>query len=195
MSGAETKAAPADAGAERFTSRKQALEWLRASGYKVSQGKFYQDCAAGYPFVNRDGSVSKFQVLEYGQKLDLQAKSAAAVAAASREWDDRQIKANAEIAEMKAERMRREEDRFWLHAVDAWAQVAALVGALRDNIRHQLFIGQREIVQVAGGDQDRSQEVSDFCDQLVARAFNETAGETINLKFERKTDAEEKTRG
>lgn len=194
MSGDSQKPA-ADVATERFTSRKQALEWLKANGYKVSQGKFYQDCGGGYPFVHKDGSVSKFQVLEYGQKLDLQARSAAAVAAATREWDDRQVKANAEIAEMKAERMRRDEDRFWLHAVDAWAQVAALVGALRDNVRHQLFIAQREIVQVAGGDQDRSQEVCDFCDQLVARAFNETAGATINLKFERDTDAQEKTRG
>lgn len=170
---------------ERFATRKAALEWLRANGYKISQGKFYQDCNAGYPYVHKDGSVSKFQVLEYGQKLDLEARSAAAVAAAASEYNDRKMKADAIAAEIKAKRMEREEDARWLYAVDAWAQVAALLGTLRDNLRHQVTLKRREIVHAAAGDQDRSDEVAAFVIGLIDDGFNETAGETIDVTFER----------
>lgn len=178
-----------DALVERFATRKAALEWLRANGYKVSQGKFYQDCGTGYPFVNKDGSVSKFQVLEYGQRLDLEARSAAAVATATREFDDRKSKADAIAAEIKAQRMQREEDARWLHAVDAWAQVAALLGTLRDNLRHQVTLKRREIVHAAGGDQERCDEVAAFVIGLIDDGFNETAGETIDVTFEREVGA------
>ena len=69
---------PAEAGInlERFVNRKQALDWLKAQGYKVSQGKFYQDCAAGFPAVRKDGTVSRYQVMQYGQQLDIETRAA-----------------------------------------------------------------------------------------------------------------------
>jgi len=174
--------------AERFKNRKEALIWLKDSGYKISQGKFYQDCAAGYPVVHKDGTVSKFQVLEYGQRLDSVKKENEAAMIAAREYSERKEKADAEIAEMKAEKMRREENKHWLYAGDAWAQVAALIGTLKDAIRHELFAGQRELVEMAGGDQDRSQEIFEHADQLVARAFNKVAGDSITITFEKEQE-------
>ncbi len=179
---------PAGEIAERFVNRKQALNWLQAQGYRVSQGKFYGDCKAGFPGLHRDGSLSKYQVLQYGQQLDLEARGTVGERIDSSEHEARKLKAEAEIAEMKAERMRRDEDRLWLHADEAWAQVAALVGTLRDAIRHHLYAGQREIVQAAGGGQDRSQEAYECVDRLVSAAYNEVAGEAIDVKFAREEE-------
>lgn len=166
---------------ERFVNRKQALNWLKSQGYKISQGKFYQDIAAGFPELYRDGSVSRFQVMQYGQQLDVSARSAAPDLA--REHEATKLKAEAEIAEMKASRMRREEDALWLHADVAWAQMAALIGTLRDCIRHHFHTAQNELIHVAGGNIDRNHEVFEFCDEIVNRAFNEVAGNAIEVKF------------
>lgn len=179
---------PAESSTEtdRFASRKEALDYLQAQKYKVSTGKFYQDCASGFPLVHRDGSVSRYQVLMYAQQIDLSTKAEAITNRdADRLHESKKTKAEAEIAELKAARMRREEDKYWLHAEDAWAQIAALVGALRDTIRHHLFTSQRELVQVVGGDQNRSNELIEYTDGLIDKAFNETAGAEIDMVFEK----------
>jgi hypothetical protein len=173
-------------GGERFASRKQALDWLRGQGFKISTGKFYQDCDKGFPALARDKSVSKYHVLLYGQQLDAAPNHVAAGQYADTgENDSRKAKADADMAEMKATKMRREEDKFWLHADDAWAITAGLIGTLRDCIRHHLFTAQAEIVLQAAGDQDRSQEVFELTDEVISRAFNEVAGESINVVFEK----------
>lgn len=53
---------------ERFCNRREALDWLQARG-QISQGKFYQDCAAGLLTIYPDKTVSKFQVSEYAEKV------------------------------------------------------------------------------------------------------------------------------
>ena len=166
---------------ERFVNRKQAFDWLVAQGYKVSRGKFYQDCKAGFPALHRDGTVSRYQVMQYGQQLDISARTF--MPDSGKEDDARKAKAEADIAEMKAERMRRDEDALWLHAETAWAQMAAIVGVLRDNLHYQFYVAQNEIVHVAGGDMDRNHEVFEMCDGLVNKAFNEIAGTSIDVKF------------
>ncbi len=167
---------------ERFKSRKKALDWLQGQGHKVSQGKFYQDCKAGFPYVAKDGSVSKYQVMVYAKGLDEQ-NTPDLSALDAKEFERRKAQADAEIAEIKAERMRREADSNWLHADEAWAAVAGLVGRLRDTIRHHLHTGQREVVYAAGGEQERSAEVFEVMDALVDKAFNEVAGDSIDITF------------
>lgn len=169
--------------ADRFVNRKQALNWLRAQGYKVSQGKFYTDCKEGFPEVGGDGSVSKFQVLEYGQQLDVATRSALP-GELSRENELRKAAAEADIAEMKAERMRREEDVDWLHASTAWAAVAAVVGSLRDALRHHFHLAQGELVQAAGGDLERRHELYEACETAINDAFNEVAGDDLTVDFD-----------
>lgn len=169
---------------ERFKSRKKALEWLRSQGHKVATGKFYQDCNAGFPVVGADKSVSKYQVLTYGLALNKKVQPDMD-ALDSREYNLRKAKAEAKIAEIKAARMERESDRLWLHADDAWSLLAGLLGNLRDCVRHHLYTGQREVVFTAVGDQDRSQEVFEFMDSLIDKAFNETAGGSVNIRFEK----------
>ena len=164
--------APAPEG-ERFANRKQALNWLQAQGYKISQGKFYQDCAAGFPALHRDGSVSRYQVMQYGQQLDVETRGAAPASPDKEADDARKAKAEADIKEMQAEAMKREQDRDWLRKEEAWATLAAIVGTLRDSLRHHFHAGQGQLVHLAGGDVRRGPEVYEGCEEIMAKAFNE----------------------
>lgn len=167
--------APAPEG-ERFTNRKQALNWLQAQGYKVSQGKFYQDCIAGFPTIQRDKTISRFQVMQYGQQLDLETRGASPLFTGLDADEARKAKADADIKEMQADKMRREQDTDWLHADTAWAAVAGLLGVLKDSLRHHFHAGQSELIHLAGGDQARGPELYEGCEEIMARAFNEVAG-------------------
>jgi len=169
---------------ETFKNRKEAHSWLVEQGYKISVGKFYQDIKEkGFPVLNPDGSVSKYQVAVYGR--DLEGKQAADPSALARsEYIHQKEKAEAEIATMKAERMRREEDEHWLHADTAWSVLAGLVGELRDVIRRNLHDEQLAIVQAAGGDPVRAPEVFEHVDQVISRAFNQISGSALEIKWE-----------
>ncbi len=160
---------------ERFKTRKQALDWLKAQGYKVSIGKFYGDCDAGFPAIHKDGTVSRFHVLQYGQQLDVTRKSSGPATGSidKDEYEARKIKADAEKAEMQAETMRREMDNAWLDKETAYAQMAALIGTLRDSLRHHFHTGSTQIIHLAGGDQSRAPEVYEGAEEILARAFNE----------------------
>lgn len=166
--------APAPEG-ERFANRKQALNWLQAQGYKISQGKFYQDCAAGFPSQHRDGSVSRYQVMQYGQQLDVESRGAQVFPGGQDDYENRKAKADAEIKEMQAAKMRKEEDADWLHADAAWMAIAGLLGVLKDSLRHHFHAGQGELIHLAGGDPARGPEVYESCEEIMARAFNEVA--------------------
>jgi len=169
---------------ETFKSRKEAHSWLVEQGYAVSIGKFYQDIKEkGFPVLNQDKSVSKYQVAVYGR--DLEGKQAPDPSALSRsEYTQQKEKAEAEMAVMKAERMRREEDELWLHADKAWSVVAALIGELRDVTRRNLHDEQLAIVQASGGDPVRAPEVFEYVDQVVSRAFNQVAGDSLEINWE-----------
>lgn len=169
---------------EYFKNRKEAHNWLVAEGYQVSQGKFYQDISRnGFPALNGDKTVSKYQVMVYAKQLEEQA--APDLSAIERSENlHRKETAEAQIAEMKAERMRREEDANWLHADAAWSTLAALVGNLRDAIRRALHDDQVAIVQAAGGEVLRAPEVYEQIEATVDRAFNQVAGESIEVQWE-----------
>lgn len=174
--------------AEYFKNRKEAHSWLVSEGFKISTGKFYEDIKKnGFPVLSSDGSVSKYQVMVYGRSLE--GNQAADPSALDRsEYMHRKDKADAELAEMKAERMRREEDKNWLHAEDAWAVVAGLVGTLRDTVRRYIHSGQVEITLAAGGKATRAPEVFEHIDGVVNKAFNEVAGKKINITFTKNED-------
>ena len=172
------------AGDEYFDNRREAHEWLIANGFKVSQGKFYQDCKKNaFPVVNKDGSVSKYQVVEYGRGLQEEQKPDLTSIQRSEHLHQKE-KAEAEIAVMKAERMRRDEDSLWLHADTAWSALAVLVGNLRDAIRRSLHGAQVDIVLTAGGEISRAPEVYERIEGVVDQAFNEVAKKGIDVQWE-----------
>jgi hypothetical protein len=167
--------APAPEG-ERFRNRKQAFDWLKSQGYKVSQGKFYGDCEAGSPAVHKDGSVSRFHVMQYGQQLDLERKSSDPDSQKADEADLRKRIAEAEIAERKNEREKRQMDSEWLNRSDALTQMAAIMGKTRAALRRRFSSTYQEVVKKCGGDHNRGNEVNEYQDSLIRQAFNEVAG-------------------
>lgn len=169
--------APAPAEGEWFRTETEAYNYLLSLGYEVSRGKFNQDKKAGQLTVDSK-RVSKFSVLQYGLRLKQAQRTQSGVnqvdLAAQREADEaRKIKADADKSEMQAEEMRREQDRKWLHQDHAWEALAALVGALRDALRHQFHVGTAHIIHLAGGDPQRGPEVYEGAEELVGRAYNE----------------------
>lgn len=167
--------APATEG-ERFRNRKQALDWLKAQGYKVSQGKFYKDCEEGCPAIHKDGSVSRFQVLQYGQQLDLERRNPAAE---NQKADEAEIKrkiAEAEIAERKNEREKRQMDSEWLQRAEALGQIAAILGKLRSALRRRHSTGYQELIRKCNGDHTRGNEVQEYLEAMLRQAFNDVAG-------------------
>lgn len=156
---------------ERFKNRAAALAWLQSRG-QISHGKFIADCAAGYPTVHADKTLSKWQVMEYAEKqfggvretpvaVDMSAK-----------------KARLEIEKLeqeveKGKLANRKEDDKWLYKDEAWAQMAAVIGKLRDSLRHQFHVGGMAVITSAAGDPQRSPEVYETHEGLISRAFNE----------------------
>lgn len=169
-----------DNGADRFKNRKQAWDWLCAQGYKISRGKFYQDCDAGFPTVAKDGSVSKFSVLQYGQQVDVETRIGAGslVDAAKKEYFELR-KLELDVAER--ERKARAEDARWMLVEDGWSAVASVLGALREGLHHQLHEAAPKLVFLADGDPDRAPEVLGECEQVVVKAFNELGPELKGL--------------
>ena len=156
---------------DRFKNRKEALAWLQSKG-QISAGKFYQDCEAGKITIAADKTVSKFQVAEYADRLFNQYKQAPK----SLDMEDRKRGLEIEKLEQEVEKGRlanRKEDANWLYKEDAWAQMAALIGTLRDALRHQFHIGTTAIIHSSGGDQARGPEVYETTEELISRAFNE----------------------
>ena len=160
---------------ERFVNRKQAHDWLQAQGYKISRGKFYQDCLAGWPVVNKDGSVSRFQVMQYAQQQDVYSRSANSgeMYQQREESDLRKAKSDADKSEMQVAEMRREMDKKWLYQDNAWAAVAGIIGVLLDSLRHHFQVGQSHLIHLAGGDPARGSELYEGTEELIAMAFNE----------------------
>lgn len=166
---------------ERFVNRKQALNWLSAQGYKISQGKFYQDVAAGFPVLDRDGSLSKFQVMQYGQQLDVAAR-AGTPPDRSAERDDleiRKLRAEVEEKEHKARR----EDHRWMLKEDGWAAMAAVLSSLKDHLAFRLHEGVGVVVHLAEGEPMREPEVYEALLDIVGKAFNDVAEAKIDGIF------------
>lgn len=157
---------------DRFKNRKEALAWLHSKNIQISQGKFYQDCGAGKIIVHPDKTISKFQVAEYGERLTGQYRQAPP----SMDMDDKKRRLEIEKLEQEVEKGKlanRKEDDKWLYKEDAWAQMAAIIGTLRDSLRHQFHVGSVAVIHAAGGDPARGPEVYEQTEELISRAFNE----------------------
>lgn len=161
-----------EAQVERFKNKLDALRWIQAQGYKVSQGKFYGDCGNGFPSVHRDGTVSKFQVMEYVQRLDLNRKQNILILELSAEREQLEVeKLRLDVEKRRIENRR--DDDTWLDKETAWAMIAALIGTLKEALAHHVTSGSDYLVTLAGGHPDRAPEVLEGANELIARAFNE----------------------
>lgn len=164
---------------ETFPRQQDALVWLHehfGCPYP-SAGKFSQDCKNGLCLVQPNKTYRSKDVKAYAERIKHDKRSATVAegrAAEREELEIRKLKLEVEKRELEN---RREDDK-WLAKEEAWAQLAALVGTLRDALRHQCHVGQAHLVHLAGGDPSRGPEVYEGLEEIIARAFNEvvTAG-------------------
>ncbi len=171
---------------EFFKNRKLAHDWMVGSGYPVSRGKFYEDCAGGLITINQDKTVSRFQTLQYAVAWQQKTVNPAGVdIPGGAEADLRKKLADADIAESKARKMTREENDLWLYADDAWALLAGLVAQIRSSSRHHMYSSRRELVEIAKGDQDKADELYNAIEGLLDVAMNEVAGKDIKVEFKK----------
>lgn len=158
---------------ERFKNQLEALKWLRTKG-KISAGKFSQDCRSGeYDLgIATDKTLSKFRVAEYAEKTFGTGRTLTP----SYDRSDKMAELELREQELKVEKMElanRKEDANWLQKEYAWAQMAAIIGTLRDSLRHQFHVGSPAVIHAAGGDPARAPEVYEQTEELISRAFNE----------------------
>ena len=180
------EAAPAPEG-ERFANRKQALNWLHAQGYKISQGKFYQDCDGGFPAVHRDKTVSRYQVLQYAQQQDVERRAPAGTDLAGRkeDADTRKAEAEARIKERQDERERRELDAEWVRREQADEITCVWVSRHRDAVAYHLGKSHLALIHACGGNPARLAEVQAVVDAALAAAANEIASsDEITVQIE-----------
>lgn len=156
---------------ERFKNKSAALAWLQSRG-QISAGKFSNDCAAGYPTVHADKTLSKWQVMEYAEKLFGGVRETPVLVDMSARKQSLEIEKLEQDVE-KGKLANRKEDEKWLYKEDAWAQMAAIIGKLRDSLRHQMHVGTVALISAAGGDPQRGPEVYEIGEGLISRAFNE----------------------
>ncbi len=172
---------------EYFKNRQAALQWLQQRG-QISRSKFYDDCNAGLIAIHPDKTLSKFEVALYAEKLFAATRQAAGsgTLAMQREADEaRKIRAEAEIKEMQAEDLRREQDKKWLYRDEAVADLAVIIASLQQAFEHRTRIAADAIIRLSGGDQSRSFDVSEGVQELVIDAgFNEVANAgTLRVRF------------
>lgn len=179
---------PAETGvAECFKTRAAALDWLRGAGYKVSVGKFYTDTGAGTPPVNRDGSISKAEVMQYAATLDCERRPSLEDAdlAQQRELAEvRKAVADAAKAEMAVDELHRQADAKWISRVESVAQMAALVGSLRDVLLHHFHLAAPSLAKLVDGDPALAPQLYEGAEELIAKAYNELAAGEIDVELE-----------
>lgn len=160
-----------DHNTDRFKNRKEALGWLQQRG-QISTGKFYQDCQDGKITIHADKSISKYEVMQYAEKVFGFVRQTAP----AHDIEEKKRRLEMEKLEMEVEAQRlknRKEDANWLQKEEAWAQMAAVIGTLRDSLRHQAHVGTPVIIHTAAGDPQRGPEVYEAIEELAAKAFNE----------------------
>jgi len=172
-----------DVGSERFPNRKRAYDWLVAEGLKRSISQFYADCDTGFPTVGKDGTVSRLQMMEYAKKIDVERRGphvdSVDLALQRQIAETRKAQADAEKAEIAVEDLKRQQDKHWILRADAWSQLAALVGTIRDSLRHHTHLNQTALVERVGGDVSRSAELYEAFDEVIAKAFNEVSADPV----------------
>lgn len=159
---------------ERFERQKDALEWLHGHFGRTfpSAGKFSMDCRDGACVVQLDKSIRLKDLRSYAERLSFNKRAASASASLAERKEELEIRKR-ELEIDKLEREKRAEDERWMLKEDAWAQMAALVGTLRDALRHHFHLGQNHLMHLAGADPSRGPELYEGVEEIMARSFNE----------------------
>lgn len=171
---------------QTYKNRAEAYALLiQPGGYGVSRAKFYEDCAR-LRIVQPDKSLHLSDLLAY-VKQELKASPVTGQSLGdvdqAREKEKEELR-GLRLKNEKLEKENRKEDRRWMLRSEAEDHEAALVGLLRDTLRHLVRIQATSLLRTAGGSPSREPEFMQALLALVDHGFNELAdAEEIEVEF------------
>jgi len=184
--------------------RQDALRFLLTWGWTVSQATFYRHVQDGKLKRSRRGEITAAALKKYALNYIVrpgQVPTGETIEAAQSE-DLATDKLRYEVERLRLEVEKRtienrREDSEWLKRDEAWAAIAALLGILRDALRHYANQAQYLLVDAARGDRAAASEVYDAVETLVTNAaFNELAElKRIDVQFQRPDNDQEQDDG
>ncbi len=160
-----------------FANVKEALEFLKAQGYKIAKSKMYADAQRGILAVQEDRGVLESDVLAYAVRAGLEKTPDKSTKVDDRIFAD---KASAELDLLRAReaKLRFEHERemgLYILASDARAEWAMKLGALEAQIKNTLAVNKEEYIEIVGGDPKKAPEFQERAFEDVDGAFNEVA--------------------
>lgn len=174
-----------------FKNRVEALRYLQGKQIAIGQTKFYDDCAK-FGMVQPDKTLRLCDLLAYIEQEfkrgPVQPVRDYAGEERQRQLDDLEMREKTARV-LKLEREQRAEDDKWILKDESWAQQAALVGTLRDALRHHFHLGQSRLVHLAGADPARGPELYEGIEEIMSKAFNElVASGRVDVVFDGEGD-------
>jgi hypothetical protein len=159
---------------ESFRNRTEAHAWLKAHGYKVSQRKFYRDCATGLVILQPDGSILGASVERYIRVAELKQPAAETVAAAAAA--DAKMREEIKGLVLKNERLEHElgvmRGRF-IEKTEADAYAADLAALLDALPRHILQLNGARYLAAVGADPQKARQLFELFDTDFSAAVNQ----------------------
>jgi hypothetical protein len=157
-----------------FRDKKAAFAWYRAEGGDLEYSAFAAKVTAVQGRQIARLAVSEMLREESRKRRKTPAASMAEFDSARDEA--RYTKARADREELRRDEEQRAVDTNWIQKPAARSQRAALVGLLRDSLRHHAHRAVSAIIHLSGGDVSRAPEVYECIEkEILAKAFNEVA--------------------
>jgi hypothetical protein len=168
-----------------FETRRAAFAWLKDQGYKISIGKFYQDCAKGLCAVGQDGTIRESAVIAYAlqQLPKVETEDGKLVPKQAEKLDE-------EIAHIRARRQNSEFDLEhkkgqYLPRKDFGLELAARAGVLEQGLRNFIRTRMVDLISMCAGDPGKLPTLVDFFNQELDALLTEYASvERFHVLFE-----------
>lgn len=158
----------------KFKSRNQAVRWIQAQGYKVSQQKIYADTEKGLLLIEPDGTVTMTAVERYITAAQLEKPAAQTVESSIKA--DAKMAAELRLVNLKNERLEHEIAVLKGRYVEKTAceaekvDLAMLLDALP---RHILHLNLSRYLSSIGADPAKGPLFFDLFDEDFTRAVNQ----------------------
>ncbi|MFZ7126396.1 MAG: hypothetical protein ACOWWM_09625 [Desulfobacterales bacterium] len=143
--------------------RKAALGWLKEQGYKISVGKFYQDCGKGLCVVGQDGTIRESALIAYSSQY-LKRIETEGGDSDPLQKQKLEVEIRRQLIKEQEDQLRLEKEQGkWLLRSDFSRELAARAGVLEQGLKNFLRTRMTDVVGMCGGDQAKLQTAIDFC--------------------------------
>ena len=161
-----------------FENRSEVLKYLKRLGYKISQGKLYQDVKNGLLKIESDGSVLESQVKSYISKIGLVKPhqveydiESTRMIRSKQEQELKMLSAKLEETTLKLDVMKKN----LLDRNQVETEQAIKAGALMAGMNHAFRSIARDLIRLAGGNLEHTQAVINLLISKTEDLFDEFA--------------------